>query len=147
MIIDKSRKPNYYIHEYKEIWKVPDYWNVSGQEMESMKNEILDTLENLSAIAEENSAATEEVTASLEEQTASIEEMASASEGLSNLAQNLQSIIMKFKIWKLLLGYRLKNIIIFIQVFQTYNIFHIYIRKVIRWKSVVSNLIFSDILV
>lgn len=72
--------------------------NVSGQEMEEMKNQILHSLQNLSAIAEENSASTEEITATLEEQTASIEEIANASESLSNLAQSLQSIIMRFKI-------------------------------------------------
>ena len=72
--------------------------NASGQEMEDMKNQILNSLQNLSAIAEENSASTEEITATLEEQTASIEEISNASESLSNLAQSLQSIIMRFKI-------------------------------------------------
>ena len=72
--------------------------DLSGIEMEKMKDEILVALENLSAIAQENSAATEEVTASMEEQAASIEEISEASEGLADFAQELQSIIMKFKI-------------------------------------------------
>ncbi len=72
--------------------------NVSGKEMGIMKDEIMDTLVNLSALAEENSAATQEVAASMEEQTASMEEISSASEGLSNLSQELQDIILKFKI-------------------------------------------------
>ncbi len=72
--------------------------NVSGAEMEKMKDEILAALQNLSAIAEENSAATQQTSASMEEQTAAIEEIASSSDGLSNLAENLQAIIMKFKI-------------------------------------------------
>jgi len=71
--------------------------NVSGQEMENMKNQILHSLQNLSAIAQENSAATEEMTATLEEQTASIEEIANASSNLSQLAQSLQTIIMRFR--------------------------------------------------
>ncbi len=71
--------------------------NISGQDMEKMKNEILDTLQNLSAIAEENSASTQQVTASLEEQTASVEDIAKASEGLASLAQDLQVIIKKFR--------------------------------------------------
>jgi methyl-accepting chemotaxis protein len=70
--------------------------NASGEEMEYMKNEILDTLQNLSAIAEENSACTQQATASMEEQAASMEEIAGASESLSNLAQNLQLVITKF---------------------------------------------------
>ncbi len=72
--------------------------NVSSEEMEVMKNEILDILQNLTAIAEENSAATQEATAAMEEQSASIEEIAGSSEGLAELAQNLHMIIAQFKI-------------------------------------------------
>lgn len=71
--------------------------NESGREMEKMKEDILETLENLSAIAEENSASTEEATASIEEQTASVEEIADASEGLSKLAVELQTVISRFR--------------------------------------------------
>jgi len=82
----------------KETSEIVKKLNVAGKEMEGMKNQILVTMENLSAIAEENSAATQEATASIEEQAASAEEIAGASEGLSNLAQNMQTIITKFKI-------------------------------------------------
>ena len=80
---------------------VEDSINLSNSAMdvmEKMKNTILDTLQNLTAIAEENSASTEEASASMEEQTASIEEIAGASDGLANLAQTLQSIINRFKV-------------------------------------------------
>lgn len=77
--------------------KAVEQLNVSGREMEAMKNDILDTLQNLSAIAEENSAATQQATASMEEQTASVQEIAGASESLSRLAQHLQDIITRFK--------------------------------------------------
>ncbi len=82
----------------KESEKAVRKLNVSGQEMEHIKDEILDILEKLAAIAEENAAATEETTSSMEEQTASIEDIAGSSEALSDLAQNLQTIIMRFKI-------------------------------------------------
>jgi len=82
----------------KEAENAVKQLNVSGQGMEKMKDEIMYTLQNLSAIAEENSAATEQASASMEEQTASMEEISSASEGLSNLAQDLQIIISKFKV-------------------------------------------------
>ncbi len=72
--------------------------NMSSVKMDDMKNQIMDTLQNLASIAEENSASTEEVSAAVEEQNASMEEIASASEGLAELAENLQSIIKKFKI-------------------------------------------------
>ncbi len=80
----------------KDTEKAVKQLNISGKDMENMKVEILDTLQNLSAIAEENSAATQQVTASMEEQTASVEEVANSSEELANLAQDLQTIIKKF---------------------------------------------------
>lgn len=78
--------------------KVVEQLNATGKEVEIMKNDILDTLQNLSAIAEENSAATEQMAASMEEQNASVEEIANASEGLSELAQGLQLIVKRFKV-------------------------------------------------
>lgn len=71
--------------------------NTSGEEMERMKNEILNVLQNLSATAEENSAATEEVAATMQEQSAAMESIAEASEELSSLSQKMQGIIAKFK--------------------------------------------------
>ena len=71
---------------------------VSSEDMGRMKDEILDTLQNLAAIAEENSASTEEVSAAMEEQAASMEEISGASESLSTLAQDLHEIILRFKL-------------------------------------------------
>lgn len=82
----------------KEVEKAVTELNASTEALEQIKNEIVDTLQNLSAIAEENSAATEEAMASMEEQSASIEEIAASSEGLGELTQNLRSVVMKFKI-------------------------------------------------
>ncbi len=78
--------------------KAVEQLNISGDEMETMKLEILSTMENLSAIAEENSASTEEMSASIEEQSASVEEMASASEGLNAMAKQLKQIIDRFQV-------------------------------------------------
>ncbi len=71
--------------------------NLAGQEMVEMKNVILNTLDSLSAIAEENSASTEEVTSSTVQQVASIKELTLASENLSQLAQDMQNTVAKFK--------------------------------------------------
>jgi len=62
-----------------------------------MKNVILNTMEGLSAIAEENSAATQEVTSSTIQQVSSIKAFTEACENLSNLAQDLQSTVSMFK--------------------------------------------------
>lgn len=78
--------------------KATENLNVSENKMVGMKNEIVDAIQNLTAIAEENSAATEEASAAMEEQSASVEEIAGSSEGLSKLAEDLQSIIERFQI-------------------------------------------------
>lgn len=85
---------NHAIEKMKEVIK---NINNSGEEMEVKKNEIIDIIENLSAISEENAAGTEEASASVEEQTASMEEIANASEALAKLAEEMQESISKFK--------------------------------------------------
>ncbi|MCT8140036.1 methyl-accepting chemotaxis protein [Anaerobacillus sp. CMMVII] len=82
----------------KESEAAVERLNVSGEEMEKMKDAIIDTLQSLSAIAEENSASTEEVSATMEQQTAAVEDISRASEDLSNLAQELQAVVTKFKV-------------------------------------------------
>lgn len=71
--------------------------NESEREMITAKNNILDMMQTLSAIAEENAAGTQEASAAMEEQSASMEEIASSSKRLTELAQNLQAIIVRFK--------------------------------------------------
>ena len=97
-VANNRNKYNLISQMMKETENIVEGLNNSGKSMEKMKNEILDTLENLSSIAEENSASTEEVTASIEEETASVEEIATASEELAILAQELQSIINTIKL-------------------------------------------------
>ncbi len=69
-----------------------------GEEMNLMRQDILDELESLSAIAEENAAAAEQTSAATQEQTASVEEIAAASDNLSELAVKLHNLVVKFKI-------------------------------------------------
>lgn len=73
-------------------------FNESEEEMLNAKNDIMDMLQTLSAIAEENAANTEEASSAMIEQSSSMEEIARSSERLSQLAVNLQDIIMRFKI-------------------------------------------------
>ena len=97
-VIDNKNK-YLIISEYiKEAIEAVEKLYASSNDMEMMKNDILHTLQNLTAIAEENSASTQEASASMEEQSASIEEIAGASEGLANLAQDLRLIINKFRV-------------------------------------------------
>jgi methyl-accepting chemotaxis protein len=70
----------------------------SGEEMDLMRQDIIENLESLSAIAEENAAASEQASATTEEQTASVEEIAGASDNLSELAVKLHSLVARFKL-------------------------------------------------
>ncbi|HEX2927788.1 MAG TPA: methyl-accepting chemotaxis protein [Ruminiclostridium sp.] len=72
--------------------------NASSVEINNKKDQILDIMQNLSAIAQQNAASTEEVSASVEEQTASLEEISNSSSKLNNLVTELNSLITKFKV-------------------------------------------------
>ncbi len=72
--------------------------NESEELMTKAKNDILDMLQTLSAIAEENAASTEEASSAMVEQSSSMEELAKSSERLALLASSLQEIITKFKL-------------------------------------------------
>ncbi|MCY6484198.1 methyl-accepting chemotaxis protein [Clostridium aestuarii] len=77
--------------------KAIDTLNESEKMMANKKDNIISSIENLSAISEENAAATEEVSASVEEQTASMEQISNASESLAELAEEMNIIIAQFK--------------------------------------------------
>jgi len=72
--------------------------NESETKMEKQKNDIMDTIQGLSAIAEENAASTEEASAAVTEQSASMKEIAGASRALSDLSEELIQSVSRFKI-------------------------------------------------
>lgn len=74
------------------------FLNESSKKMDVKKGEIIDVIQNLSAIAQENAAGTQEASASTEENVAAMTEISSSSEGLSELAKELQIVIEKFKV-------------------------------------------------
>ena len=81
----------------REAIEISEQLNQSVKHMNVLKTQILDSLINLSVIAEENSASSQEVFSSMEEQSASTESLAQSSIMLENLSQELSSIVMKFK--------------------------------------------------
>lgn len=72
--------------------------NAAGIEMDSKKSDVLDTIQNLSAVAQENAACTQEASAAMVEQSASIEDIAKATEGLTEIAMELQDTVRKFNL-------------------------------------------------
>ncbi|MDF2557661.1 MAG: methyl-accepting chemotaxis protein [Bacillales bacterium] len=72
--------------------------NKTASVMESKKNEVLDNIQSLSAVAEQNAAGTEEALASIEAQSYSVNEIAESSSNLSKVAQELHVLVSKFKL-------------------------------------------------
>lgn len=72
--------------------------NNSSKTLSDKKVEILDVIQNLSAIAQENAASTEEASASTEQQSSNMENMATTSEELATVAQELMDSVSRFKI-------------------------------------------------
>lgn len=70
----------------------------SEEKIAAKKDELLDIIGSLSAIAEQNAANTQQSSASIEEQTVGIEEIARSSEQLSYLAGELNTLVEKFKV-------------------------------------------------
>lgn len=77
--------------------RIIDILNESGITMENKKNNIMNNIENLSAISQQNAAGTEEAAATIEEQAASMIQIADASEELAKLAEVMNMSIKKFK--------------------------------------------------
>lgn len=72
--------------------------NKSEVIMEESKNELLDIIQNLSAIAEENAASTEEVAASIDQQTESIGSLNDSVVGVDTLVNDMQLAVSSFKV-------------------------------------------------
>ncbi len=75
-----------------------DNLNVSEKNMESQKAEILDTIQGLSAIAQENAASTEEASAAVTQQSESMRQIVDASGDLAKLSEELSNSVSRFKI-------------------------------------------------
>jgi methyl-accepting chemotaxis protein len=71
---------------------------LSATKMEDRKDQVQESLQNLSAVAEENAASTEEASAAMEGQTNSIVEMFKASDELLETVKELQDIVGQFKL-------------------------------------------------
>jgi methyl-accepting chemotaxis protein len=68
------------------------------EEMSAGSNEVTRAIENIASVSEENSAATEEVSASVEEMSAQVEEVTASAQSLAGMAQTLQELVSQFKL-------------------------------------------------
>jgi methyl-accepting chemotaxis protein len=97
-VVNTKKKYESILEAMEDSSKAITKLNASGDEMSKAKNDILDMLQTLSAIAEENAAGTEEASSAMLEQSASMEEIAKSSEKLAALAGSLQEIIQRFTV-------------------------------------------------
>lgn len=67
-------------------------------DIEQNKNQVLLSMQNVSAISEEAAASSQEVASSTEEQLAGVEELAAYAEELNNASEHLSATISKFKL-------------------------------------------------
>jgi len=67
-------------------------------EMESKKDQAIESIQNISAVTEETAAFSEEVTASAEEQVSIIEDLYGKADELKRIASELQESISRFKL-------------------------------------------------
>ncbi len=70
----------------------------NSKQIEHKNNEIIEVIENLSAVAEENAATTEQANANVETQTNAINDISNASSNLADIATKLQSEVAEFKL-------------------------------------------------
>jgi methyl-accepting chemotaxis protein len=70
----------------------------STEQMAAGSSEVTSAIESIASISEENSAAVEEVSASAEEMTAQVQEVGSSAKSLSDMADALQEVVQRFKL-------------------------------------------------
>lgn len=75
-----------------------DTINIAATECDQSRSQVIDIIQNLSAVSEENAASTEETNASMEELSATISILANSSEELKELAVSLADAIKFFKV-------------------------------------------------
>ncbi len=77
---------------------IVDTIHSTSKSIEDKNDQIINIIQNLSAIAQENASTTEEVSASVETQTNAINDVSSASVNLAEIANELQNEVAHFKL-------------------------------------------------
>lgn len=97
--VDLSNDKFQGIAEALEAMKIViDEIQVSSNEMENNKTELIAIMENLSSISEENAAGSEEVAASVEEQTDAIDDIYNANTNIAGMAEELFNTVSNFEL-------------------------------------------------
>ncbi len=68
------------------------------EQMSASATEVTGTIESIASVSEENSAAVEEVSASAEEMTAQVQEVSASAQELARMAVDLQTLVGRFRL-------------------------------------------------
>lgn len=88
-------------HSVQETFQKIQGINSYVGELSDSSRTIVNTIDEVSRVAENNAAISEQVAASAEEQTSSVRQIISSVENVSNLAHNLEALANQFKFEKL----------------------------------------------
>ncbi len=70
----------------------------STEEMAAGSSEVRESIESIASVSEENSAAVEQVSAAAEEMSAQVEEVTASTQLLADMAQSLQALVARFEL-------------------------------------------------
>jgi methyl-accepting chemotaxis protein len=96
--IEMSELNNQVIASLDSVSAVIEENTAATEQMAAGSSEVSVAVENIASVSEENSAAVEEVSASAEEMSAQVEEVTASAQSLSEMAQSLQAVVGHFKL-------------------------------------------------
>jgi methyl-accepting chemotaxis protein len=89
---------NELVNAMDQVSAVVEENTAATQEMASSSTTVSEALENIVSISEENSAAVEEVSAAAEEMNAQVEEVTASAQTLAEMAHSLQELVASFRL-------------------------------------------------
>jgi methyl-accepting chemotaxis protein len=93
-----SKLNNQMVSSLDGVSAVVEENTASTEEMAAGSSEVAQSIESIASVSEENSAAVEEVSASAEEMSAQVEEVTASAQSLANMAADLQALVSQFKL-------------------------------------------------
>lgn len=82
----------------EDISKQIEFLSGNIKQIDKIKESVVDSVENISAVSQQTAAATQEISACTEEQTASVEEITASTHELNNMVNRLSESIKIFKV-------------------------------------------------
>lgn len=89
---------NELVNSIDSVSAVVEENTAAAEEMSASSSEVTQAIESIASVSEENSAAVEEVSASTEEMSAQVEEVTASAESLAEMAGGLQRLVAQFRI-------------------------------------------------